>query len=407
LRVGIDYTSAAHQGAGIGRLTRNIVRALAQIEADESHSANRVHPANGAHSQENEYKLLVQGRALPYGPGTPDEGHSARNVASGIPNDNFCEVRTWISERWWTRIWHRLHLPIPVEWLIGEVDLFHGPDFTLPPLRPGTRAILTVHDLSFLHLPRCFEPALLDYLVANVPRAVERADWVLADSESTRQDVIELLKMPAERVSVLYPGVEARFRPMTDARALERVRAKYGLPERFVLSVGTIQPRKNYVRLIEALACMEAGDVSVVIVGGKGWLYQDLFDRIQDQRLGERVIFPGYVEDKDLPAVYNLADAFALPSLYEGFGIPPLEAMSCGTPVVVADNSSLPEVAGDAALLVDAEDTEALADALTRVLSDSMLRQGMIERGIRQASRFTWQEAARTLRSTYEHVGHI
>jgi glycosyltransferase involved in cell wall biosynthesis len=243
--------------------------------------------------------------------------------------------------------------------------------------------------------------------VTKVPRSVERADWVLADSESTRRDVVERLQVPAERVSVLYPGVEARFQPMTDREALERVRHKYGLPERFVLSVGTIQPRKNYVRLIEALACMEDGDLSVVIVGGKGWLYQDLFDAIQELGLGERVIFPGYVEDTDLPAVYNLADVFAMPSLYEGFGIPPLEAMSCGTPAVVADNSSLPEVAGDAGLLIDARDTEAWANTMSRVLNNSTLRQGMIERGIRQAGRFTWQEAARTLRSTYVHVGQM
>ena len=197
-RIGIDYTSAAHQGAGIGRLTRGVVRALAEID------------------RENQYTLLVQGRELPYPPAVPDP----RNAASGIPHANFREVRTRISERWWNRIWHRLRLPLPVEWVTGPLDLFHSPDFTLPPVRPGTRTIVTVHDLSYLRLPHCFEPTLREYLETHVARAVRRADHVLADSHSTRRDAIELLRVPEKRVSVLYAGVEPRFRPIKDRETL-------------------------------------------------------------------------------------------------------------------------------------------------------------------------------------------
>ena len=382
MKIGIDYTSAARQGAGIGRLTRNIVGALAEIDRD------------------NEYTLLVQGRELLYPPSSPHP----RNSASGIPNANFSEVRTWVSERWWSRVWHRMRLPLYVEWVIGRVELFHSPDFTLPPVRQGTRTLVTVHDLSFLHLPDCFEPALLDYLVANVPRAVHRADWILADSENTRRDLIELLDVPEDRITVIYPAVEDRFRPIDDVEALDRVRQRYDFPHRFILTVGTIQPRKNYLGLIDALARLDATDVALVIVGGKGWLYDDIYARVQDLELEDRVLFAGFIDDRDLPAVYNLAQVFCLPSLYEGFGIPPLEAMACGTPVIVSDNSSLPEVVGDAGITIDARDTDALANALSQLLADPARQRELTKRGLAQATKFSWANAAERLLATYRHL---
>ena len=392
MRIGIDYTSAVHQGAGIGRLTRNVVQELAKLDTSG-----------------DEYTLLVQGREIPYPP-RPEPPAGSPNVASGISSPNWREVRTRLNQRWWTRIWHRLRIPLKVEWLTGPIDVFHGPDFVLPPLAKRTRAIVTVHDLSFLHYPDCFEPALLAYLHSAVPRATARADWVLADSESTRRDAIELLGVPAQRTSVLYPGVEPRFRPIEahtarGAAALSQTRAKYKLPDRFILAVGTVQPRKNYVRLVEAFSQLDLQGLHLVIAGGKGWLFQDLYDRIRQLGLRSRVHLTGYVDDADLPALYNLAQVVAQPSLYEGFGIPIVEAMACGTPVVSADNSSLPEAAGDAGLLFDALDSEALADALARALTDVELRQTMVERGMQQASQFTWREAAETLHATYQQIG--
>jgi glycosyltransferase involved in cell wall biosynthesis len=314
------------------------------------------------------------------------------------------EVRTWIDERWWHRIWHRLHLPVPVEWMTGSIDLYHSPDFTLPPVRAGTRTLVTVHDLSFLHLPDCFQPSLVEYLRANVPLAAQRADCVIADSESTRRDLIAAFDVPPERTTVIYPAVEPRFRPIADARALTQVRLRYHLPERFILSLGTIQPRKNYIGLIEAFAQLDDADLHLVIVGGKGWLYEDVFAAVRERGLENRVLLPGYVDDVELPALYNLATVFALPSLYEGFGIPPLEAMACGTPVVVSDNSSLPEVVGDAGLLVDARDSSALAGALDRLLSDDALRQALSEAGRTRAATHTWRRSAAQLLATYERV---
>jgi glycosyltransferase involved in cell wall biosynthesis len=383
VRIGIDYTSAVFQGAGIGRLTRNIVDGLAQID------------------EQNEYVLLVQGR----GSSRQAQSTGIRNAALGTRSPNFRQVRTWINERWWHRIWFRLHLPLAVEWAIGQVDLFHSPDFTLPPVRRGTRTIVTVHDLSFVRMPECFEPALLAYLMANVPRAIARADWILADSESTRQDLVALLDAPADRISVIYPGIEPRFHAITDADVLQRVRTRYDLPERFVLSVGTVQPRKNYVGLMRAFARLPESNVSLVIAGGRGWLSDDIYRAVEELGLDARVRFLGFVDDVDLPALYSMAALFALPSLYEGFGIPLLEAMACGTPVIAADNSSLPEVVGDAGILVDAHDTDALAQAMQQLLEDTEQQQRLARRGRARARQFTWRHAAEQLLSTYRRVG--
>jgi glycosyltransferase involved in cell wall biosynthesis len=371
-RITIDYTSAVRQRAGVGRYTRNLVDALAQAD------------------QVNSYTLFCAGD----GP-----------VRTDWPL-NFSIKTTPVPERLLTAGWHKLKLPVPVERIAGEADIFHSPDFTLPPLGRAA-GVVTIHDLSFLKLPECADPGLRAYLTERTPPSVARATRVLADSENTRRDVIELLKTPPEKVTVVYGGVEPRFRPIRDIDYLNRVRDRYHLPELFVLFVGTIEPRKNLGHLIAAYAQMRRQTGlphQLVISGSRGWLYEDIFKKVESEGLSEDVIFPGFVEDQDLPALYTLADLFAFPSLYEGFGLPPLEAMACGTPVVASNNSSLPEVLGPAAILVDADDLDGLADAMARVLGDATLRIRLADMGRAQASRFTWGAAARQLVKAYEAV---
>ena len=295
-------------------------------------------------------------------------------------------------------------MPIPVETVTGPLDLFYSPDFVLPPTRRSTRALLTVHDLSFLHYPEHFVPKLVQYLTRVVTRSVARADRVLADSEATRADLIAHLGTEPEKVEVLYSGVDPRFCPQPEPGEAERIRARYGIGSRpYVLSVGTVQPRKNYVRLIQAFAQLQTcklANLQLLIAGGKGWLYEDIL--AEAEKHSDRVRVLGFVEDGDLPALYRGASLFAFPSLYEGFGLPVLEAMACGVPVVCSDVSSLPEVAGDAALLVNPLDANDLAEAMACALEEADLRQGMIARGLAQAARFSWERAARQLVDTFD-----
>jgi glycosyltransferase involved in cell wall biosynthesis len=378
MRIAIDYTPAAHQRAGIGRYTRGLVQALTRLDAAD------------------QYTLLVLGQA------------GAHFTPTRLPA-NFNLRFVPISDRWATVLWYRLNLPVPVDLFTGRADLFHGPSFTLPP--SFMPSLLTVHDLSFLRYPQGAHPALLAWLTKAVPRSLRRARHVLADSENTRADLIELMNVSTGQITVIGAGVEERFRPVTDPETLAHIRARYRLPDRFVLSVGTLEPRKNLTGLIAAFnhlaTTMEApstADLHLVMAGGKGWLYADIFAAAEASPIRERIHFVGYVADEDLPALYSLATLFAFPSHYEGFGIPVLEAMACGTPVVCADNSSLPEIAGDAALLVEASDTDALADAMQRLLVDISLREKLIQRGHEQAKKFTWEKAARRLLGVYEET---
>jgi glycosyltransferase involved in cell wall biosynthesis len=378
VRIGIDYTAAVRQGAGIGRYTRNLVRAIAELDP------------------ETEYRLFVA-------------GGSGEGGGLGALPGNFQVRSVPVSDRWLNIIWQRLRLPIPVQLVTGALDLFHSPDFVLPPTG-RTGSIVTVHDLSFLRRPECFVPGFSKYLVGAVTRAVGRAAHILADSESTRQDLLELLCVPPERVTVVYPGVEARFQPIRDREVRQHVRRKYNLPERFVLGVGTIQPRKNFATLVEAFASLlAAGDAStlelhLVLAGERGWMYQDTFDTVETLELGNWVHFLGYVDDPDLPAIYSLASAFAFPTLYEGFGLPVLEAMACGTPVVAADNSSLPEVVGHAGLMVEASDAHELAASLSQVLSDEPLRRRLEISGLERSKQFTWSGAGAKVLELYRRV---
>lgn len=371
-RIGLDYTAALHQSAGIGRYTRELVQALA------------ANPAEFA------YHLFVA-----------DAGKVARPA---LPGPNFSWQPSRLTERWLARLWFRLRLPLWIESWTGPLDLFHAPDFFLPPVRPGTPTLLTVHDLSFVREPETVMPGMTRHLNQWVPRSARRADHVIAVSEATRRDLIELYQIPADKITVLYHGISTHFKPVEQADRLAAVRQKYGLGERpFILSVGTIQPRKNYRRLIQAFAHLDES-MALVIVGSKGWHYEDVFEEVARQGLTERVHFPGFVDDADLPALYSAASLFVYPSLYEGFGLPALEAMACGTPVVASHQSALPEVVGEAGLLVNPRDVDALAAAMSQLLADTELRQKFAHAGQIRAASFTWPDMAAKLLALYRQL---
>lgn len=390
MRIGIDYTAAIRQQAGIGRYIRELVGALLALPSP--HHYTLFAATGGLNSG---YSILDQ-----------EQFHS---TDTQHPASTRIRIRTFpLSDEWLARIWHRARLPIPVETITGPLDLFYSPDFVLPPTLPSTCTFLTVHDLSFFHYPDHFVPKLVRYLSRVVPRSVARADRVLADSEATRADLISYLGTPPEKVTVLYSGVQPRFRPEAEPGERERLQTRYGIGERpYVLSVGTLQPRKNYPRLIRAFAQLTNRSttdpsIQLLIAGGRGWLYDDIYT--EAAKHPGRVRLMGFVDEADLPALYRGAALFVFPSLYEGFGLPVLEAMACGVAVICADGSSLPEVAGEAALLVDPYDEDGLAKAMAQVLEDEELRREMAGRGLEQATRFTWDRSARQLLAAFDRM---
>jgi glycosyltransferase involved in cell wall biosynthesis len=291
-----------------------------------------------------------------------------------------------------------------------SLDLLHAMAFAVP-LAAACPTVVTVHDLSFIRFPDAFRPLNRMYLTALTRVSVKRAQRVIVGAESTRRDVIELCSAQPERVVIVPYGVTGAFSP-APPDAVAAFRQRKGLPERFILFLGTLEPRKNIGRLIEAYATLRARRANgtetpkLVIAGAKGWHYERLFTRVTELGLTEDILFAGYVAAEDLPWWYRAASLFVFPSLFEGFGLPVLEAMACGTPTITSNVSSLPEVAGDAAILVDPYDQEGLASAMERVLNQPDLARELSVAGVRQAQQFPWSRTAAETAAVYRMVLH-
>lgn len=311
------------------------------------------------------------------------------------------EVRSIPFRRLWT------HMRLSLETVIHEPDVLFIPAHVLPLFHPR-RSMVTVHDLGYLHYPEAHTSRDRRYLDWSTRWNARRATVVLADSEATRSDLIRLYGAAPEKIHVVYLGRDARLTRVIDAPRLDGIRARYGLCGRYLLYVGTLQPRKNLERVIQAFERIcglpALADLQLVLAGKQGWLYETLFRQVVRAGLQGRVIFPGYIADEDLGALLSGAEAFVFPSLYEGFGIPVLEAGGCGVPVITSNTSSLPEVAGDAALLVDPLDVDAIADAMYRLVSDPSLRAELARRGLENVKRFSWEKCARETLAVLESV---
>lgn len=373
MRITLDLSPWVHHHAGLGRYAGELASALARIAPD------------------NEYIGLY---------------HSARAVALKPP-PCFRLVRVPLDAKpWRLSVLGAYYAHVPLDRWLPPTDLFHGTDHLLPPLHRA-RTVFTIHDLIFRFFPQYHLPLNRWFLTLMLPRFMQRADAVIAVSEQTRRDVVRLMNIPEERIRVIYEGVDAAFRPISDAAWLERVRSALDLPARFILFFSTIEPRKNLVTLLEAYAALLQQDATLpplVVAGRKGWLYENTLKRVETLGLENQVRLIGWVRGTDVPALFNLAELFVFPSLYEGFGLPPLEAMACGTPVISSSASSLPEVVGDAGILFAPRDAAALAQAVRRVLDDASLRQALRQKGIQRAAGFTWARTARETLAVYERV---
>jgi len=378
VRIAIDYSAAVNQRAGVGRLVRNQVLALAEFD------------------QVNDYRLVYA---------RPNRGSQPQFPRAR----NFARREVGLRERWLTIMWHRARVPVPADWFSGPVDVYHSPDFVLPPLRHA-RGILTVHDLAFLMRPECADARLRAYLEEVVPRSVRRADFIIADSENTRNDLVVLLGVQPDSIAVVPGGVEERFAPVLEADQLQRARRHLGVGDApFVLAIGVLEPRKNLNRLMDAFGTLKErggvpADLKLVLAGGKGWLFDGIFEHHAESPVRDDILMPGFVSDEMLPAIYSAAEILAFPSLYEGFGLPILEAMACGTPVVASRSSCLPEVAEGAALMVEPTNVDGLSMALEQLLADAEQRARLIKQGRQRASEYTWHVAAERLLEVYQRV---
>jgi glycosyltransferase involved in cell wall biosynthesis len=297
-------------------------------------------------------------------------------------------------------LWEQLVQPQVLRQI--DADLVHAPVF-VGPLAAPCPVVTTIHDLSFIRFPHLFRRVNRIYLTVMTRLSARRARRLIAVSEHAASEAVHLLGVSREKIDVVYHGVDPVFRPLP-ANQVAAFRERQGLPHKFVLFVGTLEPRKNLKHLIEAFSRVYDGRIQLVLVGGKGWLYNDLFARVQELNLGAGVLFLGYARSEDLPLWYNAATALAYPSLYEGFGMPVTEAQACGTPVLTSNKSSLPEAAGEAALLVDPQNVEEIAAGLNRLLSDDALRKDLKERGLAHARRFNWPRTAQQTIQVYRRA---
>lgn len=373
LRIAIDASAIPERVAGAGVYTYQLVRALAALPGDQ--------------------RLVVFAR-----PGLFDDLADGRLAIEHVrPMARPLRLG-----------WEQLLLPLQLR--RRRIDVLHSPHHHTPlaaglAAGGGLRRVVTVHDVTFLLLPERYPLARRLYMSTVTRASARAADAFIAPSAAVRNDVVRKLGLPADRVFVIPEAAAPMYAP-ADGEAMARLRLKYRLPNRYLLSVGSLEPGKNRARLIEAYARLhhEGIDTPLMIAGQRAWRYEGDFELVRRLGLDEQVRFLGYVPDEDLPALYSGAQLLAFPSLYEGFGLPVLEAMACGTPVLTSNVSATAEIAADAALLVDPRSVDALASALGRLLTDDALRGDLRRRGLARAAEFSWERTARETLSVYKKV---
>lgn len=305
------------------------------------------------------------------------------------------------------RIWN--YVPIKYNWLFKKKsDIYHFFDYIVPPRIEG-KVITTIHDMTYHLYPHTMQPKTLKRIRNGIKYSANRADKVITISESTKKGIIEVLGVPFDKIEIVPPGVDYNaFNKVYSKVQINRVKSKYNLPEQYILYMGTLEPRKNIESIIEAFSLFKkestihTKDIKLVIAGKKGWLYNSIFSIVQQLNLENEIIFTDYIDEEDKPILYKLSLLFVFPSIYEGFGIPVLEAMAASVPVITSNVSSLPEVAGNAALLVSPMDIVSIAKGIDKILIDETFRNELISRGNEQAKKFSWDNSAKKIYEIYK-----
>lgn len=284
-----------------------------------------------------------------------------------------------------------------IDKLLKGIDVYFNPHFFTAPVSKNCRKIITFHDLSFKRHPEFFSrrKQVWQIFLMQAKKEAKKADKIIAVSESTKNDLISLYKINPDKIRVIYSGIESKNNQQETA---SNIRSKYNLPDKFILYFGTIEPRKNIVGLIKAFEILKDGqnfpDLKLVLAGTMGWLYNDILRTARESKYSRDIIFTGFIEEQDKPSLYKLAELFVYPSFFEGFGFPPLEAMAAGVPVIVSNNSSLPEIAGNAGLMINPYDVREMTWLMRTALTDNALRERLIKNGFEQAKKFSWQRCA-------------
>ncbi|MBI3363705.1 MAG: glycosyltransferase family 4 protein [Ignavibacteriae bacterium] len=397
MRIAIDGRSIVRKTSGIGQYTEHLVRSLVEIDRESEYLLFLIEP-NDAIEAPNLTKVMIVG------------------------------YERMILNRWWENVL----LPRFIE--LHDIDLYFAPAYALPflprhrklvsllPLphnlkkyfnegRKRVTYVVTIHDMiSYLH-PQYFTPKMQMWQHLFVTNAVKVADHIISDSHTTKQDIMKFFPVEDKKISVIAPWFDQKFAPVTDVSLLEKTRQRYSLPKKYILYLGTIEPRKNVAGIVQAYGLLPQRlreEYALVLGGSLGWYTEEILAQIEKTRSQGKIHMLDYVEHRHLTALYTMARAFVFPAFYEGFGLPPLEAMACGTPVITSNVSAIPEVVGDAALMVNPSDTQELSDAIVRLLEDSSLHASLRKRGLERARSFNWRTNAeatlRVFRDTVERI---
>lgn len=371
MRIAID-ARMGHTRVGIGVYVRSLLNGLAKIDKID-----------------NYYIILNKNKKENFVP----------------IQDNFHKIYTGVTYSDYLRrdLWEQGYLP----WKLykNKVDIYHGPCHSLP-IFAKIKMIITIHDMmSFKR--EYFKPISRSRVQNLIKISAKRAQKIITISENSKMDIIRILKMPEDKIKVIYNGVDSEYKQVNDKSRLDSIKEKYGINRKFIQYIGSLKASKNIPRLIEAYSRLPESILrkyALVITGGKGWKSKEIFFRVKALCLENNVVFTDFVDDNDLPLLLNAATLLVFPSLYEGFGIPPLEAMSCGIPVIASNASSIPEVVGDAALLFDPYNVEEMTETMYRVLIDKQLRDKLIKRGFEHVKQFSWENSARETLQVYKEV---
>lgn len=287
-----------------------------------------------------------------------------------------------------------------------QVEILHQPCFSAPVFNKGMKVVVTIHDLIAIRFGKDIPFYSRQYFGRWMPFSYRYADEIIAVSEYTKKDIVKLLKISERKITVIPLAVDTCFKPIHNKNIIASVKQKYHITGKYLLHLGTINPRKNLEFLIEVFADLKQSDLQLVITGKKGWYYEGLFDLVKKLNLEDKVIFTGYIDDVDKPALYNGASMFLFPSIYEGFGLPPLEAMACGTPVIASNTSSIPEVVGDAGVLISPTDKAGWVRETKKLLSDDEKLRTLSAMSLERANKFSWDRCATQTVKIYEKLYH-